>query len=184
MNAPGDPGRDRPCSGISTGGHARTEVRDLNGADLADVVRIDALHTGHSEREYWDGVFARFVGRGRRAGRVGLAAHAAGGLRGYLFGEVRAFEFGSEECGWVFAIGVESGHLRAGVASRLLDAAVRRFHDAGITRVRTMVRRNDVPVLSFFRSAGFVGGSFVQLEIGIDQVAAPSAAPASEEEIA
>ena len=30
-------------------------------------------------------------------------------------------------------------------------------------------QRNDVPMLSFFRSAGFVGGSFVQLETGIEE---------------
>jgi hypothetical protein len=30
-----------------------------------------------------------------------------------------------------------------------------------------MVRRNDVPVLSFFRANGFVGGEFVQLELDL-----------------
>ena len=88
---------------------------------------------------------------------------------GYLLGEVRALEFGSEPCGWVFAVGVESGHLRTGVASRLLAEASRRFKVAGISRVRTMVRRNDVPMLAFFRSAGFVGGSFVQLETDLEE---------------
>ena len=28
-----------------------------------------------------------------------------------------------------------------------------------------MMRRNDVPVLSFFRSQGFAGGPYVQLEL-------------------
>ena len=31
-------------------------------------------------------------------------------------------------------------------------------------RFQKHVRRNDIPVLSFFRSHGFVGGSFAQLE--------------------
>ena len=41
--------------------------------------------------------------------------------------------------------------------------------------VRTMVRRNDVPVLSFFRGNGFRGGSFVQLELDVREAARPSA---------
>jgi hypothetical protein len=31
-----------------------------------------------------------------------------------------------------------------------------------------MVGRNNVPVLSFFRANGFVGGSFVQLELDLE----------------
>jgi ribosomal protein S18 acetylase RimI-like enzyme len=53
------------------------------------------------------------------------------------------------------------------VASALLAEACRAFRAAGVTRVRTMVRRNDVPVLAFFRSSGFSGGSYVQLELDV-----------------
>ncbi len=88
---------------------------------------------------------------------------------GYLLGEVRAFEFGSEPCGWVFGVGVEADRLRTGVAGLLMDEARRRFRAAGLSTVRTMVRRNDVPVLSFFRSHGFVGGSFTQLESELEE---------------
>jgi hypothetical protein len=38
----------------------------------------------------------------------------------------------------------------------------------GVHKVRTMVARNDVPVLAFFRASGFVGGPFVQLELHLD----------------
>jgi hypothetical protein len=30
-----------------------------------------------------------------------------------------------------------------------------------------MVRRTDVPVLAFFRSSGFAGGAYVQLELDV-----------------
>ena len=54
--------------------------------------------------------------------------------------------------------------MRQGVATRLLDAAIDRFRKLGVARMRTMVRRTDVPVMAFFRARGFEGGSFVQLE--------------------
>ncbi len=134
-------------------------LRDLGHGDLREVVRIDALRTGRPKASYWRKVLS---GRGSR---VGIAAAGEGRrLAGYLIGEVRAFEFGSEPCGWIFAVAVDPACSREGVATALLDEACRRFRAAGVDRIRTMVRRTDVPFLSFFRARGFVGGPFVQLE--------------------
>lgn len=144
-------------------------VRALRAADLAEVVRIDALLTGTRKRAYWQDVFARFLRQGRPP-RIGLAAASRGALAGYLLGEVRAFEFGSEACGWIFAVGVEPAAARRGVGSRLLAAAAARFREHGVPTIRTMVRRSDVPFLSFFRSNGFRGGPFVQLELDLEEV--------------
>jgi ribosomal protein S18 acetylase RimI-like enzyme len=143
-------------------------VRELRDADLDDVVRIDALHTGEPNPGYWSGVLQAFLARHDDRPRIGLAAEVGDAMVGYLLGEVRAFEFGSEPCGWVFGAGVDSGHLRKRVASQLLAECCRRFREAGVHHVRTMVRRNNVPVLSFFRASGFVAGSFVQLELDLD----------------
>lgn len=145
------------------------EVGDLRAGDLEEVVRIDALHTGAPHPEYWQRVFREFLAGGDGRVRVGLAARSAGRLSGFLLGEVRAFEFGSEPCGWVFSVGVDTRDLREGVASRLLAECCRRFRGAGVARVRTMVVRNDIPVLSFFRSNGFSAGSFVQLELDLEE---------------
>lgn len=149
---------------------ARPRIRPLKAEDLSEVVRIDGLHTGLRKRAYWTRVFERLLKRNGRAVRIGLAVGAQKGLAGYLLGEVRAFEFGSEPCGWIFAVGVDPNQERHGVASFLLAEAVSRFHAHGVPRIRTMVRRNEVPVLSFFRSNGFRGGPFVQLELDIKEV--------------
>ena len=143
-------------------------VCDLRAEHLEAVTRIDALHTSESKPDYWKGVFDRFLEAEREPRRVGLAAEENGELIGYLLGEVRAFEFGSEACGWIFAVAVDPGRLRKGVAARLTAEARARFRAAGVSRVRTMVRRNDVDVLSFFRTQEFVGGSFVQLELDLE----------------
>lgn len=140
-------------------------IRPLSRRDLADVVRIDARHTGSRKPAYWTRILGEFLGRAGARPRVGLAAHLDGGVKGYLLGEVRAFEFGSEPCGWVFAVGVDPGAMHHGIGTALVEEAGRRFRRLGISTVRTMVRRNDVPLLAFFRSNGFSGGSFVQLEL-------------------
>jgi ribosomal protein S18 acetylase RimI-like enzyme len=140
-------------------------IRRIVPDDLERVVAIDALHRGTAVPAYWREVRDAFLTRRRDAVRVALGAEVDGELAGFLFGEVRAFEFGSPPCGWIFAVGVDPAHQRAGIASRLLDEACRRFQAAGIATVRTMVERRDVPVLAFFRAHGFAAGEFTQLEL-------------------
>ena len=140
-------------------------IRPLSPADRAHVVRIDARHTGTRKLAYWTRILREFLAPTHARSHVGLAAvDADGALLGYLLGEIRAFEFGSGPCGWVFALGVDPAAMHHGVGRGLIDEACRQFARRGVRTVRTMVRRNDVPLLSVFRSNGFVGGSFVQLE--------------------
>jgi ribosomal protein S18 acetylase RimI-like enzyme len=164
------PGPDRtpPPAPLPAPADAEVRIRPLAQGDLAEVVRIHELHTGVREPDYWEAVLRRVRLEGE-AREVALAAETDGGLAAFLFGEVRAFEFGSDPCGWLFAVGVDPRFARGGTASRLLDEACRCFHAMGVDRVRTMVRRNDVPLLAFFRANGFAGGAFVQLERSLDE---------------
>lgn len=145
------------------------QIRPLEPDDMEGVISIDELHSGERKPHYWERVFGEQLSPDSRVIRVGLAAEEGDSLIGYLTGEVRAFEFGSEACGWILAVGVDPTHAREKVASSLLAAACRRFHEAGVTTVRTMVQRSDVPLLSFFRANGFVGGSFAQLELSLPE---------------
>jgi ribosomal protein S18 acetylase RimI-like enzyme len=144
------------------------EIGPLRPDDLAAVVRLDARLTGRRKAAYWKSVFAAFVDGRPAGGRVGLGARDGKRLCGYLLGEVRAFEFGSPPCGWIFAVGVDPAEAHHGVGSALVAEATERFRRARASAVRTMVRRNDVPLLAFFRSNGFVGGSFTQLELPLE----------------
>ncbi len=144
-------------------------VRTLALSDLADVVALDAQLTGQasaSKESYFEGVFERFL---REKSCIGLAVVGETGLEGYLFGEVRAFEFGSDECGWISALGVRPDTTRKGRASALLEESRSRFRALGVNALRTMVSRTDVPMLSLFRRQGFWGGPFVQLELNISE---------------
>jgi ribosomal protein S18 acetylase RimI-like enzyme len=142
-----------------------TRIRPLVRRDLANVVRIDAIHTGAEQRAYWNRLFREFLAPGPGRQRVALAADVDDELAGFLLADVRAFEFGSEPCGWILEVGVDPDEARQGIASALLIEAVRRLRAAGVTTVRTMVRRNNVPMLTFFRTNGFAGGPYVQLEL-------------------
>ena len=144
-------------------------IRPLVRRDLAGVVRIDAIHTGAAQRSYWLRVFREFLSSAAGRNRIALAAEIDREVAGFLLADVRAFEFGSEPCGWILEVGVDPEHARRGIASALLTAAVKRLRAAGVTTVRTMVRRNAVPLLTFFRTNGFAGGPYVQLELTADE---------------
>lgn len=144
-------------------------IRPVRASDASAVARIDAYHTGRSKPQHWKKVLSEPVLSSDPTLRVALAAEADGRLVGYLLGEIRAFEFGSEPCGWILVIAVHPDALRHGVGSALLKAGCDRFREAGVTRIRTMVRRNDIPVLAFFRTNGLAGGSYVQLEKNLDE---------------
>jgi ribosomal protein S18 acetylase RimI-like enzyme len=161
------PASEAPEDAMAADGTWR--IRPLQEHDLAEVARIDALHTGVQKPQYWTRVFRTLVRADDDVVRIGVVAEAAHGLAGYLIGEIRAFEFGSEACGWIFAVGVDQPYLHTRVGSSLVREAAARFRAAGVAKVRTMVRRNDVPVLSFFRSNGFAGGAYVQLELDLDE---------------
>jgi ribosomal protein S18 acetylase RimI-like enzyme len=140
-------------------------IRPLAARDRAGVVRIDAIHTGAAQPAYWKRIFLEALTRGRDRVRVGLAAEVNGSLAGFLFGDVRAFDFGSEPSGWILEVGVDPRHARQGIGTAMLEEACRRLRASGVSTIRTMVRRNDVPVLTFFRTNGFAGGPYVQLEL-------------------
>ena len=127
---------------------------------------IDALHTHQEKSDYWKDRLQDFLTDRPPGQRVALVADDdSQTMVGYILGEIRAFEFGSQPCGWIFAVGVEPDKRRFGIASLLLSEACRCFRQAGVSTIRTMVRGDNVPVLSFFRSKRFIGGPFVQLEL-------------------
>ena len=142
-------------------------IRDARHDDLDAIANIERTRSGAGDVEWWTAILNRYVQDDPEQVAL-VATDEADTVVAYLFGEVRAWEFGSERCGWIFALAVDPGHDREGLATALYRRAVRCFHDAGVEILRTMVRRDAVPILSFFRSLGFAAGPFSELEKAID----------------
>lgn len=142
-------------------------IRPAEMADMATVVRLDEMDTGLAKPDYWRDVFTRYVTMDRDD-RFVLVAQKDARVIGFIVGEVRAWEFGSPPCGWVFAINVDPAYRETGIGSLLLDDISRRFKAAGVDTLRTMHARRDTLNLAFFRSQGLTAGSYVQLEKKLD----------------
>jgi GNAT superfamily N-acetyltransferase len=146
---------------------ATLAVRPVEVRDLDAVIALDAAVTGLAKPDYWYELFHRYGARGRQQ-RFFLVAEAAGGIEGFVIGEVRDWEFGSPPCGWVFGINVRPDTRLGGIGSRLLDAIMEAFRRAGVTKVRTLLARDNNLVLSFFRSQGMMAAPFIPLELDLE----------------
>jgi GNAT superfamily N-acetyltransferase len=147
-------------------------VRRVQAADIAQVIGLDTRVTKLAKADYWNDVFRRY-GKRRLNERFFLVAEG-GDLRGerrvlgFIIGEIRAWEFGSTPCGWVFALSVEPDERLQNVGAALFEAISREFKKAGVSKMRTMVARDDRLPMLFFRSEGMMAGPYLQLEKDLD----------------
>jgi len=141
----------------------KMRVRGVQAGDLAQVIDIDAGITGLRKPDYWAEILQRY-GSGRRQQRFFLVAEAEGRIEGFVIGEVRDWEFGSPPCGWVFAISVRPEARLAGAGTALLESICEGFRKLGVTKLRTMLSRDNSLILSFFRSQGMMAAPFIPLE--------------------
>jgi len=164
---------DETAHGPSPSLTAEVSVRRVRKADLGQIVALDERVTHLAKPDYWDDIFERYASR-RVDERFFLVAESDGGpatptMLGYIVGEVRAWEFGSEPCGWVFAFAVEPETRLRGIGERLFEAISNEFRAAGIRTMRTMVPRQNRLHMAFFRSEGMVAGPYIQLEMELDR---------------
>lgn len=146
---------------------ASYRIRPVQAADLADVIALDAEMTGIEKSDFWRDLSASLPSRNDRHFLVAEVPRG-GPIRGYIVGEVRAYEFGSAPCGWVIAIGVDPRFRVRRTGERLFNAICDCLRADGVATVRTMVAREDRLDMAFFRAQGMMAGPFIELEKPLD----------------
>jgi ribosomal protein S18 acetylase RimI-like enzyme len=147
-------------------------VRRVRVADISRIIALDQRVTNLAKPDYWRDVFERY-GEDRPHQRFFLVAEqrktvGQKPILGFIIGEVRAWEFGSSPCGWVFALSVEPRARLRGIGQALFTAISDEFKKAGVSKMRTMVARDNRLHLMFFRSEGMMAGPYIQLEKEFD----------------
>ena len=116
------------------------QVRRVQAADIPHVIALDTRVTRIAKTEYWKDIFSRY-GRQRSRERFFLIAEgcvnrsAAADFLGFIIGEIRAWEFGSSPCGWVFALSVEPKVRLHGIGSALLARCLEFARTVGYERM-------------------------------------------------
>jgi len=138
-------------------------IRNAIPSDLDAVIALDQFTSKEAKPGYWQGIFSHYVSVGRED-RLFLVAETNGKVIGFIVGEVRAWEFGSPPCGWVFALTVSPNAREKSTGKRMFDEISARLKQAGVSTVRTMVDLDNKLTLSFFRSMGLRTGRYIELE--------------------
>ena len=146
---------------------ASVRIRVATEADLPAVIALDAEMTGVEKSGFW---LETFASMGQGGARHFLVADdpKINSVRGYIVGEVRTYEFGSDPCGWVIAIGVDPRFRVRRTGERLFESICDCLRADGVATVRTMVAREDRLDMAFFRAQGMMAGPFTELEKPLD----------------
>ena len=146
------------------------ELRSATSDDLQKIVDLDAQVSGLKKKDYWEDRFRRL--NNKDGGHLIIAefldSSGSEEILGFIVGEVRAWEFGSRPCGWIFAIGVSPDYRVQGIGEKLFEAICKAFHNDGANSIRTMIARKDKLNMSFFRAQGMMGGPFIELQKSLD----------------
>ncbi len=142
-------------------------VRPLSHSDLPSIIRIDAQVSQEPKPEYWRQKLAAYLEDKRPSTSESFPARVVeldGKVVGFMIADIRSWEFGQPECGWIIAMGVDPEYQRMGIGRRLLAEFLDYFRERHVKSVRTMVEWAKGDLLSFFYSKGFERGPFIQLE--------------------
>jgi GNAT superfamily N-acetyltransferase len=132
----------------------RADVRSLERADLADIVRIDRRILDRDRSAY----IGRLVDDALQdsAIRVSLAAHQDGSVTGFIMASVDFGDFGrTEPVAVIDTIGVDPGFTGAGIGAALMSQLFVNLEALRVERVATVVNCDDFALLGFFYRAGF-----------------------------
>ena len=138
-------------------------IRTAIQSDLESVIALDHVSTREAKPDYWRGIFSHYAADSRKD-RFFHVAETSDAVIGFIVGEIRAWEFGSPPCGWVFALTVAPHAREMNIATRLFEEISGQMKRAGVSLVRTMVSLEDAETMSFFRSVGLRTGRFIELK--------------------
>lgn len=142
-------------------------IRNAIPSDLDAVIALDDSGPMKEKQAYWRRVFDHYVSCDKND-RHFLVTEINDKVVGFIIGEVRAWEFGSPPCGWVFALSVSPQTRQIGIGQRMFEEICKCLKRVGVTTVRTMVDRGNKLTMSFFRSQGLCNGKYIELEKQLD----------------
>jgi len=96
-------------------------------------------------------------------GMLGLSfvAEVDGHVRGFILGDIAHIDDAATEVGTILMLGVHPEYQRRGIATKLVNALLDKYHSKGIKKVRLGINTRDRGVVAFAEHMGFSTGHFV-----------------------
>jgi ribosomal protein S18 acetylase RimI-like enzyme len=142
-------------------GKVDVKIRRMTEADLSRIKEIDKELVGphrsiswplRVEAHWW--VYRTLPN---------FVAEVNGELVGFILGDIRGVEYGTEVGGWIDMMGVSPKCQSLGVGRKLVEAFCRECRGQGV-KVRVIVVSDDERLVKFWKSVGFQKGNLVSYE--------------------
>ncbi len=141
------------------------KIRTLRREDLDAIVEVERRVLGQVRKEYWERKLATVD---RAASEASFIAEKEGAVVGFILADVSGWEFGvADTSGWIETIGVAPEFQKKGLATALIQEAIKHFRSLGVKTIYTLVSWDDWDLLQFFRAMGFTRGDMINLELKI-----------------
>lgn len=94
---------------------------------------------------------------------LNFVAEVDGEVVGFLLGDIRGAEYGTDISGWIDMMGVAPEYQRRGIARRLVDTFCEECQRNEV-KTRVVIREDDQHLVVFWASVGFQRGKLVSYE--------------------
>ena len=137
------------------------KIRRMTEADLQAVKGIDGLLVGEGRALSWplraEAEWAVY----RPA--LSFVAQLGDEIVGFLLGDIRGAEYGTDISGWIDMMGVAPAHQRRGIGRRLVEAFCEECRRNRV-KPNVIIREHDKRLITFWTSAGFRRGKLISFE--------------------
>jgi ribosomal protein S18 acetylase RimI-like enzyme len=141
------------------------DIRPVTELDVAAIEAIDERISGRYQPEHWERQVAYYLTRDPQSA---LVACSGGQVIGFMFGDIRGWEFGlAQPTGWIEVIGVDHEHRRGGVARQLATALLAHWRQRQVRLARTLVAQNDADLAAFFTQLGMTPSAMTAFECSL-----------------
>jgi len=139
----------------------KIKIRRMVGTDLDQVKAIDGALTGERRVLSWPLRVEAEWAVYRPA--LSFVAELGDEIAGFLLGDIRGAEYGTDISGWIDMMGVAPQYQHQGIGRRLVDTFREECKRNGV-KARVVVREDDERLRRFWTSVGFQRGKLVSFE--------------------
>ena len=136
-------------------------IRRMTDADLRNVKKIDQTIVGDERAISWP--LEAEVQWAVNRPALSFVAEMGEDIVGFLLGDIRVSEYGTDLRGWIDMVGISPDQQRLGIGRKLVGAFCEECQRNGV-RPNVIVREDDERLVEFWTSVGFKRGKLISFE--------------------
>jgi ribosomal protein S18 acetylase RimI-like enzyme len=139
------------------------KIRKMTEADLPRVREIDELLVGEGRVLSWPLEVETEWTMSVYRPLVSFVAQLGDKTVGFLLGDIRGAEYGTDTGGWIDMMGIAPALQHRGIGRKLVEAFCEECQRSGL-KPNLIIREDDERLMRFWTSVGFRRGKLVSFE--------------------